>query len=61
MIALDVNVVHTTPQAALHGIWVPSEQPHNTTPAKSREDGPSIVSYSFREGGVFDDAYGRLD
>lgn len=61
MIALDIDIIHTTPQSALHRIGIPSEQPHNTSPTQRREDGPCIVSYSFRERGVLDQADGGLD
>ena len=42
----DVHVIHTAPQAGLHAIRMPLEQPHDASPTKRGEGHPSVVAHS---------------
>lgn len=60
VIALHIDVIHTTPEPALHRVGIPPKEPHHATPTQRREDRPRIVPYPFRERGGFDEASRRL-
>ena len=40
----NVHVIHAAPQAGLHAIGVPLEQPHDAGPAQRREGDPAVVA-----------------
>lgn len=40
----DIHILHTTPQARLHGIRIPPEDIHHESPTQTREHRPRIGS-----------------
>jgi len=49
MITILIDILHTTPQARLHTLRVPPEDPHNRCPAHSRKYRPCILLQLVRQ------------
>lgn len=61
MITILIDIFHATPQARLHRIRIPPENPHDQSPAHGCKHGPRIISYFIRDLGTADDACRRPD